>query len=94
MVTANCAQEFFRRLDGAIVERSPEPDGAATRSKLMRSDRSKMQPSKKTAKISSAADLAKTSKSGDIELDDKELEEVSGGKHVANIKWTPGTTTR
>jgi len=60
----------------------------------MRSDRSKMQPSKKNAKISSADDLAKTSKSGDIELDDKELEEVSGGKHVANIKWTPGTTTR
>jgi bacteriocin-like protein len=59
----------------------------------MRSDRSKMQPSKKNAKISFADDLAKTSKSGDIELDDKELEQVSGGKkHVANIKWTPGAT--
>ena len=44
-----------------------------------------MQPSKKDTKISSADDLAKTSKHGDIELDDKELEQVSGGKkNVAN----------
>ena len=60
----------------------------------MRSDRSKMQPSKKTAKISSADDLTKVSKSGDVELDDQELEQVSGGKNVANIKWTPDRTTR
>jgi bacteriocin-like protein len=61
----------------------------------MRSDKSKIQPSKKNAKISSADNLTKTSKSGDVELDDKELEEVSGGKkNIANIKWTPGTTTR
>jgi bacteriocin-like protein len=59
----------------------------------MSSDRSKMQPSKKDTKISSADNLAKTSKHGDIELDDKELEQVSGGKkNIANIKWTPGTT--
>jgi len=56
----------------------------------MRSDRSKIQPSKKNTKISSADDLARTSNRGDVELDDKDLEEVSGGKNVANIKWTPG----
>jgi hypothetical protein len=59
----------------------------------MSSDRSKRQPSKSDTKISSADDLAKTTKSGDIELEDKELERISGGKHVANIKWTPGTGT-
>jgi bacteriocin-like protein len=53
----------------------------------MSSGRSKMQPSKQDAKISSADDLATTSKHGDIELDDKELERVSGGKQIAGIKY-------
>jgi hypothetical protein len=60
----------------------------------MSSDKSKGHPNKKDTKISSADDLARTSQSGDIELEDKDLEQVSGGKkNVANIKWTPGTTT-
>ena len=60
----------------------------------MSSNKSKGHPNKKGTKISSADDLARTSKSGDIELEDKELEQVSGGKNIANIKWTPGTTAR
>jgi bacteriocin-like protein len=36
-------------------------------------------PKRKNTKISSADDLTKTGKSGDIELDEKELEQVSGG---------------
>ena len=59
----------------------------------MSSDRRKMQPSKNDTKISSADDLAKTTKGDDVELEDKELERISGGKHVTNIKWTPGTGT-
>jgi bacteriocin-like protein len=65
-------------------------DCVPTRSKSMSNDRSKMQPSKNDTNISSADELAKTTKNGDIELEDKELEQVSGGKNVANIKWTPG----
>jgi hypothetical protein len=53
----------------------------------MSSDKSKGQPNKKETKISPADDLARTSKSGDIELDDKELGQVSGGKQIAGIKY-------
>ena len=56
----------------------------------MSSNRSKMQPSKND-KISSAEDLAKTTKTFDVELEDKDLEWITGGKNIANIKWTPGT---
>jgi hypothetical protein len=41
--------------------------------------KSKAEPSKKGTKISPADDLTKTSKSGDIELDEEELKRVSGG---------------
>jgi hypothetical protein len=54
----------------------------------MSSDRSKMQPCKNDTKISSADDSAKATKSSDVELEDEELERISGGKHVANVKWT------
>jgi hypothetical protein len=39
----------------------------------------KAEPEKKDTKIPSADDLTKTSKSGDIELDEEELKRVSGG---------------
>jgi bacteriocin-like protein len=39
----------------------------------------KIDPSKKDAKISSADDLVKTSKKGDVELTEDELAKVSGG---------------
>jgi hypothetical protein len=49
-------------------------------SKTMSEDiKSKMEPKKKDTKISSADDLTKTSKSGEIELDEEELKRVSGG---------------
>ncbi len=41
--------------------------------------KSKVEPKRKDTKISSADDLIKTSKSGDIELDEEELKRVSGG---------------
>ena len=41
--------------------------------------KSKVEPKKKDAKISSADDMIKTSKKGDIELDEEELKRVSGG---------------
>ena len=59
---------------------------------MSRHPKSEVKPKKKDTKISSADDLTKTSKSGDIELDEEGLKQVSGGKHVANIKWTPGST--
>jgi hypothetical protein len=46
----------------------------------MRSDKSKRQPNKKQTKISSADDLTKTGKSGHVELEEKELQRVSGGR--------------
>jgi hypothetical protein len=46
----------------------------------MRSDKSKRQPNKKQTKISSADDLTKTSKSGHVELEEKDLTRVSGGR--------------
>jgi hypothetical protein len=39
----------------------------------------KVDPKRKETKISSADDLTKTSKSGDIELEEEELKRVSGG---------------
>jgi hypothetical protein len=41
--------------------------------------KSNVEPTKKDTKISSADDLTKTSKSGDIELDEEELKRASGG---------------
>jgi type VI protein secretion system component Hcp len=40
----------------------------------------KIDPSKKDATISSADDLVKTAKSGDVELSEEELKRVTGGK--------------
>ena len=48
--------------------------------------KSKAEPSKKGTKISPADDLIKTSKSGDVELDEEELKRVSGGAVDAFIK--------
>ena len=45
----------------------------------------KIDPSKKRATISSADDLVKTTKSGDVELSEEELKRVSGGAKT-NIK--------
>jgi hypothetical protein len=46
----------------------------------MRKDiKNKLEPKKKDTKISSADDLTKTGKSGDIELDEEELKRVAGG---------------
>jgi hypothetical protein len=57
-------------------------DRVATRSEIMRSDKSKRRPNKKNMKISSADNLTKTRKSGDVELEEKELTRVAGGlKH-------------
>jgi hypothetical protein len=39
----------------------------------------KIDPSKKDTSISSADDLVKTSKSGDVELSEQELSRVTGG---------------
>jgi bacteriocin-like protein len=50
----------------------------------------KIDPSKKDANISSADDLTKTTKKGDVELNEEELKRVSGGgiatKSLAQIK--------
>jgi hypothetical protein len=48
--------------------------------------RDKADPKRKKAKISPADDLVKTSKSGDIELDEEELKRVSGGTLKAQLK--------
>jgi hypothetical protein len=42
----------------------------------------KIDPSKKDATISSADDLTKTTKAGDVELSEEELKRVSGGFKV------------
>ncbi len=47
----------------------------------------KADPSNKDPKISSADDLVKTTKSGDVELSEEELKRVTGGGQV-NIKLT------
>jgi hypothetical protein len=41
--------------------------------------KSKAEPKKKDTKISSADDLTKTTKNGDIELTEEELKRVAGG---------------
>jgi hypothetical protein len=46
----------------------------------------KADPKKKETKISSADDLTKTSKSGDIELDEEELKRATGGLNFTKIK--------
>jgi hypothetical protein len=51
----------------------------------MMKQRHQLRPSKKDAKISSAVHLTKTVKSGDVRLDDKELNWVSGGVVVEKI---------
>lgn len=47
-------------------------------------------PTKKDPKISSADDLTKTTKKGDVELTEEELKRVSGGVNFGSIK---GETT-
>jgi hypothetical protein len=51
--------------------------------------RARPKPKKKGTKISTADDLTKTSKRGDIELEEEELERVSGGWppfHVSSLE--------
>ena len=43
-------------------------------------------PKKKDTKISSADDLIKAGKSGDIELDEEELKRVSGGHATGPVQ--------
>jgi hypothetical protein len=45
--------------------------------------KSTVHPKKEDTKISSADDLTKTSKTGDVELDEEELKRVSGGLKIA-----------
>jgi hypothetical protein len=53
----------------------------------------KADPSSKDPKISSADDLVKTTKSGDVELSEEELSRVNGGDGaVVKFKFT--TTTK
>jgi len=60
----------------------------------------KADPSKKDATISSADDLVKTTKSGDVELSEEELKRVVGGTDAvagdlsATVKFKFTTTTR
>jgi hypothetical protein len=61
-------------------------DRVATRSEIMRSDKSKRRPNKKNMKISSADNLTKTRKSGDVELEEKELTRVAGGLKYQEYK--------
>jgi hypothetical protein len=44
--------------------------------------KSKAEPSKKGTKISPADDLIKTSKTGDVELEEEELKRVTGGSAI------------
>jgi hypothetical protein len=44
-------------------------------------------PSKKDAKISSADDLVKTSKKGEVELSENELEKATGGAGTVVAGW-------
>ncbi len=48
----------------------------------------KIDPSKKDATISSADDLAKTTKSGDVELSEEELKRVAGGTESLSLNFT------
>jgi hypothetical protein len=47
----------------------------------------KIDPSKKDAKISSADDLVKTSKKGEVELSENELEKATGGAGTVAAGW-------
>ena len=49
--------------------------------------KSKAEPSKKGTKISSADELIKTGKSGDIELDEEALKRVAGGSIDDKMKY-------
>jgi len=51
----------------------------------------KTDPGKKDGPISSADDLVKTTKKGDVELSEKELEKATGGLSVQKLvdKTTP-----
>jgi hypothetical protein len=52
----------------------------------------KIDPSKKDATISSADDLTKTTKKGDVELSEEELKRVTGGgKSISHNKLPPET---
>ena len=61
----------------------------ATRSWVMSSEKpdpkSKVEPNKKETKISPADELIKTSKTGDVELDEGELKRVSGGVNIKGV---------
>jgi hypothetical protein len=46
----------------------------------MRSDKSKRKPKKRNMRISRADNLTKTSKGGHVELEEKELARVTGGR--------------
>jgi len=48
----------------------------------------KIDPSKKDATISSADDLTKTTKAGDVELSEEELKRVAGGTPPKSDKPT------
>jgi len=48
----------------------------------------KADPSKQDTTISSADDLVKTTKSGDVELTEEGLKRVSGG-HKVNVEYKP-----
>ena len=50
----------------------------------------KIDPSNKDATISSTDDLVKTTKSGDVELSEEELKQVTGGGKTipgSGVKW-------
>ena len=47
--------------------------------------KSKVEPNKKETKISPADELIKTSKTGDVELDEGELKRVSGGVNIKGV---------
>jgi len=51
----------------------------------------KADPNKKDATISSADDLVKTTKSGDVELSEEELKRVTGGGTAVKIHFTAST---
>ena len=53
----------------------------------------KVDPSKKDPQISSADDLTKTTKSGDVELSEEELKRVSGGGIFMKIGGVAGEPT-
>jgi hypothetical protein len=61
------------------------PNDVAGKGAWMMSQRHRRQPSKTDAQISSADRLIKLSKSGDVQLDEKELNRVSGGVVVEKI---------